>query len=190
MKRVALSLAVLLVIPGAAADEIAQTPEGAQLFLATLVRQYEIGVVTTYSWPSAHLAYSLTSADEDGRCRTRFEGGPAAYVDGIGTDRPNQVSRDSPRWSEERYRRYLASGRTAEPPFEIDWTRVLPVELVDNSAPGKLGSDQRLRRVLVSEGSRRHSLVFLFPDEAIARRAQYAMQFLTEACDQSAETGF
>lgn len=190
MIRSVLSLAVLLMTSGATGEEIEQTPEGAQLFLSTLVRQYEMGVVTTYSSPSAHLVYLLTSADQDGVCRTRFDGDAQVYVEGTGTERPVAVNKGSPQWSEEKYRRFLSMSRTAEPPFVIDWSRVLPLELVDSSAPGKLGSDKEMRRVLVSQGSRSRPLVFLFPDEAIARRAQYAMQFLKEHCDQSAETGF
>ncbi len=93
-------------------------------------------------------------------------------------------------WNENEYQQVVRAAKTQAPPFKVDWSRVLSIEVVTNSAPGKLASDGKPRRLLVSQGISEQPFLFIFPDEAIARRAQYAFQFLKEHCDQTAETGF
>ena len=173
----------------ASAQEIQQTPQGAQRFLSTLVNQYNIVAVTTYNRSKVHLAYRLADAQSMGVCVTRFNSRSRVYVDSL--DRQDPIERESGQqgWSEAQYRRYVQIAGTKEPPFNVDWSRVTLLKIVTTTAPNKnVPSDGRNRRVAIQEGA--DVLVLILPDEDLAKRVQYAMQFLKEACDHTAETGF
>lgn len=173
----------------AIAQESAQTPEGAQQFLQMAVERYGVAAVTTYEAPAAHLAYRLQSSRPEGTCATILEASTRVYVRGLGGSSPREIESGTPSWNEKEYQQFVRAAKTQAPPFKVDWSRVLSIEVVANSAPRKLGSDGKQRRLLVSQGSRQQ-LFFVFPDEALAKRAQYAFQFLKEHCDLTAETGF
>jgi hypothetical protein len=183
-----LTLIGITAVP-ASAQDIQQTPEGAQRFLSTVIKQYEIVAVTTYNKPKAHLAYRLTNAHSMGVCVTKFDTGWRIYADYL--DRQDPIERESGQqgWSEAQYQRYIRLAGTQEPPFTIDWSRVNLLKIVTTTAPNKnISSDGRNRRVAILEGT--NVLVLILPDEDLAKRVQYAMQFLKEACDKTAETGF
>jgi hypothetical protein len=189
MKQLVFVLGALAMSP-AIAQETAQTPEGAQQFLQMVVERYGVGVVTTYQVRTAHLAYRLQSSRPEGTCATIFEASPLSYERGLGGSNPREIVSGTPAWNEKEYQQFVRAASDQVPPFKVDWSRVLSIDVITNSAPGKLASDGKPRRILVSQGVSGQPLVFIFPDEALAKRAHYAFQFLKEHCDLTAETGF
>lgn len=189
MKPLVLVLGALIVVP-AMAQEPTQTPASAQQFLGMVVERYGVAAVTTYQVPTAHLAYRLQSSRPEGTCATILEASTRVYVRGLGGSSPGEIESGTPSWNEKEYQQFVRAAKAQTPPFKVDWSRVHSIELVTNSAPGKLASDGKPRRVLVSQGTSGQPFLFIFPDEAIARRTQYAFQFLKEHCDLTAETGF
>ncbi len=190
MRRYLFVLA-LLATPAAAQEAAIQTPEGAQRFLATLIDQYDVFAVTTYSVPNVHLVYRLTGAGAgaDGACRMTLTPDVRAYFRNPGTAGQLEVREDRPGWDEAEYRRMLEIAGVPEPPFVIDWSRITGSRIVTTSAPEKAKSDDRARRVAIEQNAR-VPFVLIVPDEGLAKRLDYAIKFLKEHCDKTADTGF
>lgn len=68
-------------------------------------------------------------------------------------------------------------------PWIVDWSRVSEISLGGLSA--KHPNDQQ---TIILAGTR--TIALRLPNAALAKRVHYAMQFLKERCDPTAETGF
>lgn len=172
-----------------------QTPENAHRFLSLIAEQSEIKTDPGLPRMDA-VAYRVRFSQVDA-CATRIEGEAYAYMrNGVWVGRGVRPTGGGgngliagliagavqpPRFDPRQVERVLQANDLVGPPWVIEWNRVSSVQL--------RSAETWPNRVISVAGSGGERMLFL-QDEATAKRVQYAMQFLKEYCDRTAETGF
>jgi hypothetical protein len=177
------ALCALVAAPIGAQDEPQQTVEGAQRFLSVVAsNQQPHFMAHYYIWPTAGLEYRIDGASGEG-CATQFTGQP------FGFSRRSYngfwVAAGAAGWNPATFETVRANNGLQRLPLTVDWSRVNSVSLVALVAS-------------TDDGSRHNVLIrwpggFItlnFADNALAKRVEYAANFLKAACDKTAETGF
>lgn len=158
---------------------IKQTPAGAVRFLDTLAQQGSLFVQYHYNdWPAYMLQYRVDRVSAGAECSTVFVGKPyAVALPGWPTYMAGTANfAYGMKEFSERYKHNPL-------PWTVDWSKVTSVTLGGLAA--QQSNDEQT--VLVN------GPVFVplrLTDRALAKRLQYAMTFLKEACDKTADTGF
>lgn len=158
---------------------IKQTPAGAIRFLDTLAQQGSLFVHYHYNiWPAYMLQYRVDRVSASSECSTVFSGKPyAVALPGWPTYMAGTANfAYGMKEFSERYKHNPL-------PWTVDWSKVTSVTLGGLAA--QQANDEQT--VLVN------GPVFVplrLPDQALAKRLQYAMTFLKEACDKTSDTGF
>lgn len=167
-----------------------QTPEGAQSFLGILAGQGNLSmsrrqdnIAAVYGWYKDWDLMSWRWDLDNGDFRFYTSDVPPLRVTAVGsTDRCvsrvtfNLVSYSSDRRS--------SSPPPAEPlgstNLDVNWSKVANIYRSGQSIEIRGG----YLRILLGD------IRFNFPDENLAKRAEYAMEFLRLACDPTKQTGF
>lgn len=172
--------ALALLAAPASAQEVRQTPEGAMRFLDTVAQQGSMFLSYHYaSWPLFLLQYKIERIEPVGDCAILMSGKPhAVQLQGwplyrAGSDQFDYGMKEF----SERYQHKPM-------PVTIDFSKVTSITLTGSTA--KSVNDQKT--VLVKAGTAMGPI--RLTDEALAKRVQYAMTFLKEACDKTVDTGF
>jgi hypothetical protein len=162
-----------------ATGAVKQTPAGAVRFLDTLAQQGSLLVQYHYNtWPAYMLQYKVDRVTASAECSTVFSGRPhgvalagwPTYMAGTANFAYGMKE------FSERYKHNPL-------PWTIDWSKATSVTLAGLTA--QHANDQQT--VLVNGP---FFVPLRLPDQALAKRVQYAMTFLKEACDKTADTGF
>lgn len=158
---------------------VKQTAAGAIRFLDTLAQQGSLTVLHHYqAWPSFTFSSKLQRVRRGNDCRAQFLGRPEFISLANGGSYPA----GTPEF--ESALRQISGMYRYEPfPWIVDWSRVSDVSFGGLSA--KHPNDQQ---TVSLAGAR--PIALRLPSEALAKRVHYAMQFLKERCDPTAETGF
>lgn len=177
------ALCALVAAPLGAQDEPQQTVEGAQRFLSVLAANKQlIFEAHYYAWPTVGLEYRLDGAIA-GDCKTQFTGQPAAFSrrSSVGT----WTSAGAAGWNPATFETVRANNNLSRLPITVDWSRVTSVSVVARVASTDDGSRGN---VLINWAG--GFLTLNASDNALAKRIEYAANFLKAACDKTAETGF
>jgi len=170
--------------PAAAQETPEQTVEGAQQFLAALAGRGQLVHNAHYfAYPAVALVYRVTSLEPD-QCRMKISGHPYAYVAQPNNNDPWVKSGDK-NWSSSRFENLRVRHDLPPLPAEVDWSRVTKILLTMGAEKSESGSYQT---VLIQWSG--GFLTLDTPDLNLARRIEYAANFLKEACDPTAATGF
>lgn len=158
---------------------VKQTPAGAIRFLDTLAQQGSLTLLHHYqAWPSFTFTSRLEGVRRGSDCQALLSGRPEQ----ISLPRGGTYSAGTPEF-DSALRQIAGIYRHQPLPWVVDWSRVSSVTFGGYSA--KHGYDQQT--VLVT-GAR--PIELRLPDQALAKRVHYAITFLKEACDRTANTGF
>jgi hypothetical protein len=158
---------------------VKQTPAGAIRFLDTLAQQGSLLVQYHYNtWPAYMLQYKVDRVTAPTECSAVFSGKPygvalagwPTYMAGTANFAYGMKE------FAERYKHNPL-------PWTIDMSKVTSVTLAGLTA--QHSNDQQT--ILVNGP---FFVPLRLPDQALAKRVQYAITFLKEACDKTAETGF
>jgi hypothetical protein len=171
---------MLLVSSSAIGQGATQTPEGAQRFLSILAEQGALKIYYHYLlWPQFHLSYQVTSASSGGECVTRLEGVPDSiqFKGGLSSMVPS-AGFDSD------FRIFTRFYTHAPPPSAIDWSNVRSITITGPAA----GATNDGLTLWITGGAGGSALYI--GDAALTKRVHYALTFLKEHCDKTAETGF
>jgi hypothetical protein len=179
-------LAALCAVSGAplaAQDAPQQTVEGAQRFLSLVASEQKPRFMAHYFvWPTAGVEYTIDGATA-GNCSTTFTGQPYGYSrrSTVGS----WVMVGQPGWSPQIFETVRANNGMPKMPVTVDWSRVIKISLASTVA----NPDEGIRHnVLITWAG---GFITLDPaDDALAKRIEYAANFLKAACDKTAETGF
>jgi hypothetical protein len=178
-------LALALLAAPAAAQEVQQTPEGAHRFLGLVPQQVRVTALPhRFVYPAAGIQYAIGSIREDGPCASIIEGKADAYaVRGYWTYDSNRGfdARVPPRLAQQ-YNMLV-------PPYRIDWGSVSSIMLGDYAVANPTGTSDAVGQIMLIHAGGTMVQLRIF-DAVMAKRVQYAMQFLKESCDATAETGF
>lgn len=167
--------ALALLAAPAAAQDVTQTPEGAQRFLALMAKTVVLQVEEPHrqngqAFIHFHITKIAQGADV---CTSRFDADPNHFA---GSQIPAN-GRDF-----ERFPALVARHGFSAPPFNIDWSKVQLSELTDPQNGNT--------HLVISSPDRTLYMLALTTDVGPHKRIKYAMQFLKEACDKTADTGF
>ncbi len=160
---------------------IKQTPAGAIRFLDTLAQQGALTILHLWNAGQGTEIYSkLEHVRRKSDCQAMLFG----KLDRISSETGQSYQAGTPEFA---YVIKQVSSRSlfGSPPYAIDWSKVLSVSYGGLSA--RSSNDEQT--VLVN-GPQGVELALRLPDRALAKRAHYAITFLREACDRTAETGF
>jgi hypothetical protein len=180
MRLAVLLASFSLCASSAIAQEVQQTPEGAHRFLALISENQK--VILNYSrfrFPEFTAEYRIQFVRAS-ECQTSIEGQPTGYAFDRNWQQPDSYNFQA------RITAYMQRYNLPTPPLHVDWSKVGSVEI----ANGLIADNSELygRVILIRQSG--GLIQTLYEDQATAKRVQYAMQFLKEACDQTAETGF
>jgi hypothetical protein len=178
-------LAIALLATPAAAQEVQQTPEGAHRFLSLVPQQVRVTALPhRFVYPAAGIQYVIGSIRDDGPCASVIEGRADAYAT------RGYWTYDSHRGFDARIPPRLAQQYNMRvPPYRIEWGSVSSITLGDYAVANPTGISDAIGQIMLIQSGSTHVQLRIF-DAAMAKRVQYAMQFLKESCDATAETGF
>lgn len=177
------ALCAVLAAPLSAQDEPQQTVEGAQRFLSVVAQnQRPRFMAHYYAWPTAGLEYSITSAAA-GDCTTQFSGQPFGYSRRSSVGSWTMVGNAG--WSADTFEVVRANNGLPRMPVTVDWSRVTSIALGAVVA----STDDGSRHNVIINWSGGFFTIWT-DDDALAKRVEYAANFLKAACDKTAETGF
>ena len=177
------ALCAVMAAPLGAQDQPQQTVEGAQRFLSVVASQQRPRFMAHYYvWPTAGVEYKIDGAIA-GNCTTQFTGQPFGYSrrSSVGT----WVMAGGAGWSPETFEQVRANNNMPRMPVTVDWGRVTTIALGGTVASSTDGSGQNV--VINWSGG---FFTIYTEDTALAKRIEYAANFLKAACDKTAETGF
>lgn len=158
---------------------VRQTPAGAIRFLDTLAQQGSLTLLHHFqAWPAFTFTSKLDGVRRGSDCQALFSGRPEQ----ISPARGGTYPAGTPEF-DSALRQVAGMYRHQPLPWVIDWSRVSAVSFGGYSA--KHGNDQQ---TVVVTGTR--PIELRLPDQALAKRVHYAITFLKESCDRTADTGF
>lgn len=155
------------------AQEVQQTPEGAQRFLSLVAESFPMEVEEPHRG-MGFIHYQLVSIEQGSDVCTSLVGARPTWFTGSG----KTVSEGDLNRLPDIRRKYGFSA----PPFTIDWSATR----IGEAADWQTGKPYL---VLTSPDLTLH-LLPQRPDPALQKRLVYAMEFLKATCDRTAETGF
>ena len=189
------ALAALATSPLAAQDAPQQTVEGAQEFLRRISTQYSManGALTSGDY---YFAYKDIRFEAESACVSSigseliwlYNGNQS--VAGLSNDENFErykiaASNNYANMDAAAKAKWNASMEAARFRTAVDWSSVSSVQKTSAKTYG--APDDVKRAILVNS---QPAFVLFAPDESLATRIAYAMEFLRAACDVSAETGF
>ncbi len=158
---------------------VKQTPAGAIRFLDTLAQQGSLTILHHYqAWPSFTLSSKLQRVRRGNDCQAQFLGRPEF----ISLSNSGSFPAGTPEF-ESALRQISGMYRHEPLPWIVDWSRISEVSFGGLSA--KHPNDQQ---TVVLSGTR--AIALRLPNQALAKRVHYAVLFLKERCDPTADTGF
>lgn len=160
---------------------VKQTPAGAIRFLDTLAQQGALTILHLWNLGQGTEVYSkIEQVRRKSDCQAVLFGRP----DRISSETGKSYQAGTPEFAHV-IKQVSKDSLFGFPPYAADWSKVLSVSYggLSTSAP----NDEQT--VLVN-GPSGMELALRLPDRALAKRAHYAITFLREACDRTAETGF
>jgi hypothetical protein len=187
--------AALAATPLTAQDAPQQTVEGAQEFLRRISTQYSManGALTSGDY---YFAYKDIRFEAESACVSNI-GSELIWrytsnqsIPGLSNDENFErykiaASNNYANMDAAAKAKWIASMEAARFRTSVDWASVSSVQKVSAKTYG--APDDVKRAILVNA---QPAFVLFAPDEALATRIAYAMEFLRAACDLSAETGF
>jgi hypothetical protein len=183
-----------LVSTSSQAQGVEQTPEGAERFLATVMKQYAVsghpGLYNDYN--SLDISYRMLDAVGEGPCLTRLEGAINQFTGNDGTGSFGSGAGNYEKGGQDNLARVpvaLAKWSLKGFPYVVDWSKVASVKQSDrHKLAGNYGAFPSKQAVQLTTSDAGFS--FILPSEELATRVAYAMEFLRLNCDKTAETGF
>jgi hypothetical protein len=190
---VVLVLGVAAAVPSSS-QSAQQTPANAQLFLSTVTGQYPV-----HAYPGLNVAlpYTIFRLDDwvgESECQSRLVGS-IHYISAADGEGP--FSFGVPPYPAAsvndlaRFKKALEISSVKGFPYTLDWSKVMSVKQSmrhKTEAVTNLGNFQTKSVVqLVAADA---DFAFSFPNEELATRVAFAMEYLRMHCDKTAQTGF
>jgi hypothetical protein len=158
-----------------------QTPGGAQRFFAALADSGRLLIrATDPKVPAVNVLYRVREVGSS-PCAADLRVVPYGFLD-VATGQ--WVYLWEKEWSERQFRQLESALGRREAGYRIEWGKVGTIVLSSAGA----GDGTLMRQVEVTSVGTR--ITFVLPRDALARRTEYAANFLKAACDRKLETGF